>query len=49
MIEPRRQKNGITISVFVMPPNATLSGNYPTHILGCKLTAFGLKVQRGTA
>lgn len=49
MIEPRRQPNGLTMPTFVLPPNATLTGVYPTHIMGHKLTAFGLAVQQGLA
>lgn len=46
MIEPRRQKNGIILPTFVLPPNATIDGKYPTKVLGCKLTALGKAAQR---
>ena len=50
MIEPRKQPNGLTMPTYVGPPNATLDGKYPTHIMGHKLTAFGvLAVQQGVA
>ena len=46
MIGPYEDKAGNLMTTFVLPPNAYLTGVYPTHVLGCKLTPKGLASQR---